>query len=243
MTKEDFIDEIQNSLTVYGSLPRMLPDLEINRIIEKQANYFYDNYPYSFEDYHYIVNKEIFATSEFKRSRTLILPDCVIAVDKCNEINQFGRLGVIDKDFSEARLLASEIFLTSFAGDDLVLRVANAAYYDITKAFFLVGISYDFNKNTRKLKITGRDPRFDVYIQGKERIPLDRLCDDINFLDWCTAHAKISFARLVGTYKMSLPGNVNIDGESYKSEGEAKIQELKEYFDKNNPPNYFLIWH
>ena len=152
-------------------------------------------------------------------------------------------MGNMDKDFSMDRLIASEMFLTSSTGDDLVMRTAQLQFFDLTKAFYLSTIAYDFNRNTHKLRILGRDPSTDVFLNTYVKIPMDRLFDDYYFLRLCTAHAKISYARVLGTYPFQLPGNVTIDSSSIRSEGEAEIQEIKQTIDSENTPDWFIIWH
>lgn len=243
MTESDFISNIQGELTVAGSLPEIVKTEEIQRIIKNASNWFFDNWDQAVEPTHYVITKGQFNNSEFKQNRVIQLPECVVSVYDVREINGIGRLGNIDRDFAEDRLIASEIFLSSFHGDDLVMRTAQYQYFDLAKAFFLEHISYDFNKNTKKVSIIGRDPKFDVIINTYAKIPLNKLFDEIYFLQWCTAEAKKSFGRLVTTYPFPLPGGVTINGDSMKSEGEEELVRLRETIDGESPPAWFYIFH
>lgn len=244
MTEAEFIGEINDELTGSGSLPVVVNEREIKRLIRQESKYFYKNfYEESVQTYHYVIQAAEFQNATFQSTRTIPLPACVVSVTKVREINGIGRLGNIDRDFAEDRLIASEIFLSSFHGDDLVMRTAQYAYFDLSKAFFLEGIGYDFNHNTKELIITGRDPKFDVFIQAWIQIPIDKLYDDYYFLRWITCRAKQSFARIVGTYKFPLIGNAEIDYESLKAEATEELTELKEEIIGNQPPNWFLVYH
>ena len=243
MTRDELIGKVLAEITVSGSLPNLVKPEEVLRIIEKESIYFYNQYVDATSKDYLVIKLTTFQCAEFKRSRTLILPDCVEGVSQCQEISGWGRFGTIDRDFAEARLLASEIFLTSFSGDDLVIRTAQAAYFDLARAYIKDAIRYEYNKNTRKLKILGGDPFYDVLLTVYNKIPQDRLYDDHTFQDWIIANSKLSFARLVGTFNLALPGNVTINGESMRAEAEAKIVELKEYMKGLDPPNYFQFFH
>lgn len=243
MTEHQFIQEINNELTVSGSLPIQVPESEILRIIGQEARYFWDNWRIAVETDHYVIEKTAFTTAQFKKSKTVILPVCVESVVRVQEINGLGRLGNIDRDFAEDRLIASEIFLSSFHGDDLVLRTAQYQYFDLAKSFFLDQITYDYNRNTKQLKFLGRDPRFDVYVEVYTKIPLDKLYDDYYFLRWVTCKVKFSFARLIGTYKLPLPAGVEIDYEALRSEATEELTEIKERMNAEEQPDWFFIFH
>ena len=243
MTEAAFIQEVQDEITASGSLPVVLSEKEIQRLIKQASRWFYENYGYAVERHYYVIPLGSFNSDSFKKNRVLQLPECVVSVFEVKEISGIGKLGNMDKDFAIDRLLASEIFLSSFTGDDLVLRTAQMQFYDLTKAFFLSTIAYDWNKNTHKLSILGRDPKHNVFLDTYVHIPMDKLFDDIYFLRYVTAQAKISYSRVLGTYPFQLPGGVQIDASSIKGEGEQEIQEIKEKIDSENIPDWFLIFH
>lgn len=243
MTENQFISNIQDEITVSGSLPQIVPEKEIQRIIRQAKKWFSDNWVESVEQQNYIITKSQFNNADFKKNRVIQLPDCVNSVTEVREINGVGRLGNIDRDFAEDRLIASEIFLSSFHGDDLVMRTAQYQYFDLAKAFFLEYISFDFNRNTKKVSILGRDPKYDVIIRTYTEIPESRLFEDYYFARWCTAEAKKSFGRLITTYPFPLPGGVQINGDNMKSEGEAEIELIKTEMDAVQTPDWFYMFH
>lgn len=243
MTESEFIKQIQDEITVSGALPIVIEDVEIQRIIKQAAKWFWENYGDAVETKYYIIKKEDFETDSFKEGRHIQLPDCIVSVYDVREVSGFGRIGNIDKDLSADKLIASEVFLSSYTGDDLVMRTAAMGFFDLTKAFFLNRISYDWNRNTHKLKILGRDPQYDVVLTTYIKIDLDRLFDDYYFIRWCTAESKKSFARILGTYPFPLPGGVQIDISTLREEGVSEIQEIKESINSENTPSWFLVYH
>jgi hypothetical protein len=74
-TINELIDVVQGELTVSCALPKLLPDLEIRRIIEnKAAPWFYQNYYYAVSKIYYYIDKRAFQTEEFTSYRYITLP-------------------------------------------------------------------------------------------------------------------------------------------------------------------------
>jgi hypothetical protein len=243
MTRGELIDMITAEITGGGSLPYSIPERESNRIIDQALNWFHANYGPAVETQYYVIEKSWFTGTEFKKTRSLLLPDCVVSVFEVKEITGGGRLGTVDRDFADNRLIASELFLSPFQSDDLVLRTAQYSYWDLTQAFILERISYDFNRNTHRLKILGRDPKRNVFIQTYAKIEENRLYDDWFFQRYVTAQAKISLGRILGTFKFNLPGGIEVNGDGFKEEGKEELEQIKQRIDDENSPDWFYIFH
>jgi hypothetical protein len=149
----------------------------------------------------------------------------------------------VDQDFSDNRLIASELFLSPFQSDDLVLRTAQYSYWDLTKAFILERYAFDFNRNTKRLKILGRDPKKNVFILCYTKIEPYKLYDDWFFQRYMTAQAKMSLGRLLGTFTFNLPGGIAVDASSLKDEGKEELEQIKQQIDDENAPDWFYIFH
>jgi hypothetical protein len=242
MTRSELIQMVNDEITGSGALPYSVPAQEIERIINQSLSWFYINYQYSVETQYYVIEKKWFSDPEFKKTRSILLPDCVVSVFECKEITGGGRLGTIDRDFSDNRLLAAEIYLAPFASDDLVLRTAQYSYWDLTKAFILERVRYDFNTNTHRLKIQGRDPKKNLFIQTYVKIEENKLYDDWNFQRWVTANAKMSLGRILGFFTFNLPGGIAVDGSKMSDEGKEEIEMLKTKIDEENVPDWFMIY-
>jgi hypothetical protein len=66
-------------------------------------------------------------------------------------------------------------------GDELVMRVAQYHFFDLTQAMTVQTIAFSYNNLTHKLKIIGRDPQYDVYVRCASKIPDEKLFDDYYF--------------------------------------------------------------
>ena len=243
MTRAELILMMNDEITASGALPYSIPEREAERIINQALNWFYVNYGPAVETQYYVINKEWFSDPEFKRTRSILLPDCVITVFECKEISGGGRLGTIDRDFSDNRLLAAEIYLAPFASDDLVLRTAQYSYWDLTKAFILERVRYDYNRNTHRLKITGRNPKKNLFIETYVKIEENKLYDDWFFQRWVIAQGKISLGRILGAFQFNLPGGIQVSGDSFRDEGKEEIEQIKTKIDEENSPDWFYIFH
>lgn len=243
MTRSEFILQIKDELRGSCALPYSVPDAEINRLVDQAKKWFYRNYKDAVETQYYVIEKTQFESAEFKATRTILLPDCVVSVFEVKEISGGSRLFSLDKDFTDNRLMASELFLSPFQSDDLVLRVAQASFWDLAQAFFLDRIAYDHNQNTHKLKILGRNPKKNVFIQTYVEIPEEDLFEDWYFVRYVTAQAKIALGRILGFFEYQLPGGISVNSGDIKSEGQDELAKILEDIDGEQSADWFFMFH
>jgi hypothetical protein len=243
MTRGEFLLQLKDEIRGTCALPYSIPDKEINRIIDQARKYFYRNYREAVESQYYVIPVAEFSKPEFKANRSILMPDCVVSVYECKEISGGGRLFTIDADFADNRLIAAELFLSPFQSDDLVMRTAQYAYWDLAQAFFLDILRFDFNRNTHKLKIKGRNPTKNVFLQTYVSIPEEDLFEDWFFIRYCTAQVKIALGRILGFFEYQLPGGVSINSGDIKSEGQDELDKILQQIDDENSPDFMFIFH
>ena len=245
MTRDEFKELINTELTVGGALPYNIPDKEMERIINQALNWAWINYQYSVTIQHYVIKLSVFKSQEFKRDRTITLPDCIVSIFNVQEIKghtltTFSNFG---PDFSIEKIMAQEIYLSPYNTDSVVLAVAYESFWDLSKALYLDRIAFEFNHNSKQLTITGRDPKFDVWLQTYVKIPEEKLYDDWTFQRYCAANAKISLGRMLSMFEFNLPGGVSINADQIKSDGENELEKILDTIREENTPNWIFIYH
>lgn len=243
MTKQELVEVVQRELDASFALPSQLQPSEIERIIDQCAVWFYENYREAVETQYYIMRAEEFKKPEFLSTRTITMPDCVVSVFECKEVTGAGLIGTVDRDFADNKLIASEIYLSPFTGDSLVFRTAQYQFFDLTRAFFLEWIRYDFNRRTHKVKILGRDPAKDVFFNTYVKIPDDKLYEDFYFFRYVTAKSKIALGRMLSFFDYNLMGGIKVNAADIKSEGEAEVEKIEQEIKDQDTADYFMIWY
>lgn len=242
MTKEELVQQVMRELDTSFALPVQIEPLEVERIIDQSKLWFFENYREAVESQYYVVRQSQFEEASFKHDRTIIMPDCVVSVYGVKEITGAGLLGTVDRDFSDNKLIASEIYLTPFTGDGLVRRVAQYQFYDLTKAFFLDLIRFDFNRRTLKLKILGRNPRRDVFIEAYVKIPEDKLFEDYYFIRYITAKSKKSLARQLSFFDFNLMGGIKVNTSLISTEADEELKAIIDEIGSQDTPDWFLVF-
>ncbi len=243
MTKAELVETVQRELDASFALPSQLQPTEIERLIDQSSVWFYENYREAVETQYYIMSSAEFRRPEFKMNRSITMPDCVVSVFEVKEITGAGLIGTVDRDFADNKLIASEIYLSPFTGDGLVFRTAQYQFFDLTRAFFLEWIRYDFNRRTHKLKILGRDPYRDVFFNTYVKIPDDKLYEDYYFFRYVTAKSKISLGRMLSFFDYNLMGGIKVNAADIKAEGEAEIEKIEQEIKDQDTADYFNIWY
>jgi len=243
MTKPELVKEVQDALTSSCALPYSPPDAEIERIIDVEMKWLNREYRDLWEDQIYILNKKYYMTPEWRNTRTFQMPDCMVGVKTVKEMTQGNRVfGINDPDLNFDRLMASDLYLTPLSSDQITYRTIQWSFWDLARAFNLADINHDFNLNTKRLKITGRTPVESLFVLGIIQIPDEDAYDDPLVLKWMIAQGKRSLARILGAFNYSLLGNITINFEQYRTEGNEELAELKEKIKTDDVPDWFIMF-
>lgn len=262
MTELELIKEIEDALSYSCSLPYNMNQTEISRIIKRARDYFYDNYQYAVERRIIILGRSIFSNPNFRATRQIKLPDNIVTVFDVRETNGVGISGNPDRDFGDSKLLGSELLLSPFVGDNLVYRTVMYSYFDLARAYLLETFAFNWNKNSKKLTILGRDPNranvggyqaggmnggypggVDVAIQCFVKIIEDDLYDDELFVRYCIGKSKEALGNMLSVFDYNLPGGVKVNAQNIISQGKEEVQEVMQMINDENSPSYFLQWN
>jgi len=243
MTKAELIKEVQDALTASCALPYSPPDAEIDRIIDVEMKWLNREYRDLYQDQIYILNKNYYQTPEWKATRTFQMPKCVQGIKQVTENTSGSRVfGINDPDLNFDRLMASDLYLTPLSSDQITYRTIQWSFWDLARAFNLRDINHDFNLNTKRLIITGRDPVDSLFVLAMVEIPPEDAYDDPLVLKWMIAQGKRSLARILGAFNYQLLGNVTINFEQFRTEGNEELQELKDKIKSDDVPDWFIMF-
>lgn len=242
MTKQELIKLIVDDLTVSGSLKLSLNEDEISRIIDVEKNMAYRDWRDAVELKMAVMSPAAFRTEEFKKSRTIQMPDCVWGIHDLREIKDGSRLfGLSDPDINMDRIMASDLYLSPFSSDVITSRTISYSWFDLSRSFTLLDCQYHFNINTHRLNIIGHTPIAPLLIRAYVGIDEADLFEDYYFQRWCIAKSKQQIHRVLKTFEYTTIGGVNITS-MYGEQGDKEIQEIKEYIKGQDQPDWFLMF-
>ena len=241
MTQAELILDIQNEMTFAKALPYSIPEQEIVRIITIAEKYFYDNWRHAIEPRYLLLPKDVFTNALFKKERAIQMPDCVQFVHQVREAKGGSMFGTIDRDFADNKFIGSEIFLTPFIGESLMYRTVLFSFLDIAKNFTIDTLAYDYNKNTRKLTITGRTPLADTVVQVAKKIDREDLYEDELFQRYVRAKAKVRLGDLLTAFDFNLPGGIKPNYTSLVTKAEAELTAVMDMMKGENSTDWMFL--
>jgi len=243
MTKKELVKEVQDALTSSCALPYSPPDAEIERIIGVEMKWLFREYRTLWQDQIYILNKKYYQTQEWRNTRTFQMPECVVGLKTVWEMTQGNRVfGINDPDLNFDRLMASDLYLTPLSSDQIAYRTIQWSFWDLARAFNLRDINHSFNLNTKRLVITGRTPVESLFVLSMIEIPHEDAYDDPLVQKWMIAQGKRSLARILGAFNYTLLGNITINFEQFRTEGNEELAELKEKIKTDDVPDWFIMF-
>lgn len=240
MTKQDLIKLIHDDLTVSGSLKLDLDEKEIARIIDVEKKMAYRDWRDAVELKYAVMSPWAFKTEEFRKSRTIQLPECVMGIDEFREMKDGSRLfGINDPSLRLERVMGSDLWLSPFSSDVITTRTISYSWFDLARSFTLIDIQFRFNINTHRINVIGHDPIAPVVIRAFIAIDEADLFEDYYFQRWCIAKCKCQMHRLLKTFEYNTIGGVSIT-TMYGDQGTQEINDIKEYQKGQDPPDYFI---
>lgn len=243
MNLTELIADVTSELTISCAIPLKLPEERIKVLINNAKDWAYDNYQYAVEEKIIVVPATLFTTAEFKATRAIKLPDYVISIYDFREMTGAGIIGPNQGDFSQNRMMASDIYLNPFGSDNLMYRTIMFSMYDLAKTYMIETIAFGYSKNSKKLLVKGRTPPRDAAIHAYVKLSDEALFDDELFRRYVKAKAKINLGRMLGTFNFTLIGGIQINFADIKSEGQEELSEIKEQISGEDSPDYFSFYN
>tara|TARA_R110000868_G_scaffold170272_2_gene405464 strand:- start:10159 stop:10905 length:747 start_codon:yes stop_codon:yes gene_type:complete len=243
MTQDEFIANIQQELSVACALPFTVPVPEIERIIKYSAEWFYKKYEDSVEERYYIIPTTLFQTDQYKRDRTVTMPDCVFSIFQLKKLKEdFARSMSFDgtADFGIERLFLSDSVSLGQGTENLMYYTLNMYWLDVASHIINHTISFNYNRNSNRLFFGGETPNRDCVALCYVKLPIEHLMTDEIFYRYVVAKCKVQLSRILGTFNFNLPGNIQINYDLIRSEGTEEIANIIEEIKSEEGMDFFL---
>ena len=243
---EEFIELVQSDITIFGALPRNLPDQSIRQYVETIAlEWFYQNYKTATTTMYYHVHKDFFRTPEYAKHKYIQLPNEVQFVTWAKRIDDanYFQLGINVPSLSINLGVSNSPFLSSFAttiGELGVYKTIIDSLSDMLDQMNLYTVKSYYNHPTRRLEILS-DYHYHIMLEVEVRIPVEYLYTNSYFLQYVTAWSKMQLGRLLGTFNYVLPGGVKYNASDLKQEGKEEMDAVKEYITKTINNNSLFV--
>lgn len=245
-TIEEFIDFVQNEITVGCALPKNLPDSEIRRIVETKAMpYFYRRYQFAVQKLYFLIKKDAFFTEEFTNYRYVNVPCEIQSVTYLYEVRNASlfQLGINTPNLSVNLGVTNQPYLSSYVttiGDLGVYKTILDSMSDMLNQLNKYTLRYHFNQLQHRLHIL-TDVKHDVVMEAYANILPEYLFKDDLFIKYVTGLAKIQYGNLTGRYDFTLPGNVKINSSDITSQGKEEVKEVEEEIKGQSDSAWFYM--
>ena len=245
-TIEELIDFVQQDITIYGTLPKTLPDQSIRQFVETRAlPWFYMNYIYAVTKQYYHIPACVFKHSDAGASY-IELPCEVQSVTWLHRITNTNllQLGLNTPNLSVNLGVTNQPYLSSYVttiGELGTYKTLIDNMSDMLDQMSLFTVKHHFNQQAHRLEILTNIVN-DIVAECYINIPQESIFTDNYFIKYCTAWSKMQQGNLMGRYDYTLPGGVKINYADMISQGKDEMKEVEEEIKgMNNNSSFFVM--
>lgn len=246
MTIDQLVDIVQADLTMTGLFDKILPDLEIYRLVREEAlEWFYKNYQFSKIKIFYFLDRNFLTTEQYHRNKYLILPpevEDIVRIVKVDNPTMF-RLGIQAPNLSINMGVTNQPFLTSFvstAGELGVYRSVISNFADQINKMTANTLRFNFNHiNKRLVFLTSVE--VDLMLECYVRIEEEELFDHVYFKQYITGLSQMRMGQAVGRFNFNMPGNFQYNAADMISQGKEKMDAVVEKVKSESNVAWFIM--
>lgn len=233
LTITELTDQVQNYLTMSGTLPCYLKNDEIMRIIQQDASaYFYRKYRWATARAYYFIPYSTFKVMEKTGDKYEILLPEVEAVLWTYIIDDRSlfQIGINAPNMSINVGVTNQPYINSFlttVGELGVYKASIDSFADVLNSMTKTTVKYWFNPNTKRYGVATSITK-SLMLEVAARIEPESLYADPYFQRYVKALAKIQLGTLLTFADMTLVGGVKLNGEALKADGVAERDKVIE---------------
>lgn len=252
----DFVESIQNEMSVNGAIPFTIPAESIAQLVKNAKTMFYKMYEDASEEMFIAIPESEIRKKSFSRGihamespgdnkvtsndvhtrGTYLLPDGVISVVGVYSLGGWsgeagwntGLLGKNAGDVSLHRMVYQSVYDRTMAvsADNTMYYICTEAFLDMSRQIFQNMISFKYNRLTNNLRFLGELPKSDVILDVLVRVPDCDLYNDDLFRRYVIADCKVQLSRILGAFNYQMPGNINVNVEAIANEGSTEKENI-----------------
>ena len=246
MTIDQLVDIVQADLSFSGLFDKILPDMEIYRLVREDAlEWFYKNYQFSKIKMFYYLEKKFLNTEQYNRNQYLILPaevEDIVRIVKIDNPTLF-RLGIQAPHLSINMGVTNQPFLTSFvstAGELGVYRSIISGFADQINKMTANTIRFNYNHISKRLNfLTTIDT--DMMLEVYSRIEEEELFDNVYFKQYLIGLCQTRMGQALGRFSFNLPGNFTYNAADMISQGKEKMDAVIEKIKGETNTAWFIM--
>jgi len=246
MTIDQLVDIVQADLTMTGLFDKILPDLEIYRLVREEAlEWFYKNYQFSKIKIFYFLDRNFLTTEQYHRNKYLILPpevEDIVRIVKVDNPTMF-RLGIQAPNLSINMGVTNQPFLTSFvstAGELGVYRSVISNFADQINKMTANTLRFNFNHINKRLVFL-TTVEVDLMLECYVRIEEEELFDHVYFKQYITGLSQMRMGQAVGRFNFNMPGNFQYNAADMISQGKEKMDAVVEKVKSESNVAWFIM--
>jgi hypothetical protein len=246
MTIDQLVDIVQADLTLSGLFDKILPDLEIYRLVREEAlDWFYKNYQFSKIKMFYFLEKSFMTTEQYSRNQYLILPpevEDIVRIVKIDNPTLF-RLGIQAPNLSINMGVTNQPFLTSFvttAGELGVYRSVISNFADQINKMTANTIRFNYNHINKRLNfLTTIDT--DMMLEVYSRIEEEEMFDNVYFKQYLIGLCNVRLGQALGRLNFNMPGNFQYNAADIITQGQLKMDTIVEKVKGESTVAWFIM--
>jgi hypothetical protein len=248
ITFEQLIDIVQQDLTFSGSLPKVLPDQEVKRMIREIClEWFYKNYQFAVQKFYYFIKYDKLTRETYTAFQYFQLPEEVENITKIVKLEDTSlfRLGIQAPNLSINLGVTNQPFLTSFvttAGDLALYRSTISYFADEINKLTKNTIAHNYNHINKRLHFLSSIPdQSNLMLECWVRIQEEELFDFEMFKRFVIGTCRSRMGELIGRFNFNMPGNFTYNANDIISQGKEMVEEVKTYIKEQSTTSWFKM--
>jgi len=246
MTIDQLVDIVQADLTFTGLFDKILPDMEIIRLIREEAlDWFYKNYQFSKIKMFYFLEKDFMITEQYNRNQYLILPpeiEDIVRIVKVDNPSMF-KLGIQAPHLSINMGVTNQPFLTSFAstaGELGVYRSVISNFADQINKMTANTLRFNYNHINKRLNFL-TSINTDMMLEVYSRIEEEEMFDNVYFKQYMLGLCQMRMGQALGRFNFNMPGNFQYNAADMISQGKEKMDAVIEKVRAETNSGWFIM--